>query len=373
MLGRFCCLYDTPEIPEVFKQHQNYKVFAYNSDAGKQFRRMHDNIRTEEDFYESVPLQRFLREFYANPSANPVVPAYIDADSRATRISIAKSISEAFDANAFDKIINEHVLQHRLDIHITSDLARTNKGKPDFASMLLTGQKETLSLFGLVPTSDLKWANLRKIFGGHSTAWMDEIELGIEGVVGEDHGLPCPIDVTFTLPTSEHRHFRPVLARFQEFQKGSYNFFVSLYESTHRQLNDAELLISGMTLGSEFKDLINDKEIFDSTIQDDNLVAASRKLRRQLALIEGESSELDLTNPAKLRDALSEKHKSEADDFFNQWKSLREKWLKALSKLEATKDPMDKKILMEVYEELKPINIKFLVACAESYLEEVKE
>jgi hypothetical protein len=52
-LGRFCCLYDTPEMPEVFRQHQNYQVFTFNSETGKSFRRMHNDIRTEDEFLRS--------------------------------------------------------------------------------------------------------------------------------------------------------------------------------------------------------------------------------------------------------------------------------------------------------------------------------
>src|ERR1700730_7309842 len=102
--GRFCCLYDTPDIPAVFGSYQSYQIFSFNSDLGFRFRQI-NSIKDEADFYERVPLQRFLKDFFGSPRQSPVRPTYAQDDDRDLRVQIAKAISEAFDANSFDKVV----------------------------------------------------------------------------------------------------------------------------------------------------------------------------------------------------------------------------------------------------------------------------
>lgn len=367
--GRFCCLYDTVDIPEVFRPYQSYRVFSYHSDYGEQYSRLH-GIQSESDFYDHVPLQHFLSDFYSTPKSNPILPTYMDSSNRDTRILIAKTISEAFDANAFDKIVNEDVLQHRLDLHITREQIAGNSNKPLFDEMELLGQKETIRLFGLVATTDLTWKDLRQVFVelGRPAPWMDEMEFGIASVVSRRR-LPEPMDISFTIPSDqEHgRTFRPVLARFQEYQRGSFNFYISLYESKFRTLTNSDLLISGIIMGSRFRDMIDDVQIFDDNVKGGALSSAARAIRRRLSLIEAEAFELGLTNPAKLTSAMNDEHREEVVAFFDQWEPIRGRFVSALEDIEVKADVKDKKRVGEVYASLRPINKKFLTACAESY------
>jgi hypothetical protein len=322
--GRFCCLFDTKDIPEVFRAYQSYRIFSFNSEEGEKFQKLH-GIQTEEDFYEQVPLQKFLLDFYATPKgAGPIYPNYDTSSNRNQRILIAKTICEAFDANAFDKMINERVLQHRIDVCITPDLRRS--GKPNFDEMLLLGQDESLRLFGLATTSDLKWKDLRQVFVelGRPSPWMDEMELTMAAILGR-RPLPTPMDISFTIPTEQGitRTFRPVLARFQQFQRGSFNFFISLYESKYRLLTDADLLISGIIMGSRFKELIADVQIFEANLKGAALSSTARSIRRRLLLIEAEAFELGLTNPAKLTNAMNAEHKGQVGEFFSESRSKK--------------------------------------------------
>src|SRR5205823_5427991 len=89
--GRFCCLYDTPDIPAVFGSYQSYQIFSFHSDLGLRFRQI-NSIKDEADFYERVPLQRFLKEFFGSPKRGPIRPSYGQDDDRDLRVQLAKAI-----------------------------------------------------------------------------------------------------------------------------------------------------------------------------------------------------------------------------------------------------------------------------------------
>jgi hypothetical protein len=51
----------------------------------------------------------------------------------------------------------------------------------------------------------------------------------------------------------------------------------------------------------------------------------------------------------------------------SEWEKIRSEFIAALADLEEKQNTNDRKRIQKVFDDLGPINIKFLTACAESY------
>ena len=73
-------------------------------------------------------------------------------------------------------------------------------------------------------------------------------------------------------------------------------------------------------MGSRFKELIADVQIFEANMKGAALSSTARSIRRRL---EAEAFELGLTNPAKLTNAMNAEHKGQVGEFFSESRSKK--------------------------------------------------
>jgi hypothetical protein len=100
-------------------------------------------------------------------------------------------------------------------------------------------------------------------------------------------------------------------------------------------------------------------------------------IRRQIELVENESAVFGLTNPLTLAQAFGDEHKPKVDKFFDDWNRIKQGIFEIIDRRLSGKNPQSdtvfRRALLNLFEELEPLNEQFVQLAAQLYAKSLED
>ena len=332
---RLFTIHDVEPLPSLLRFRQNRKVETWPGD---------DDLKTgreltpaEVDFYAATPLGQFFAEFAAAPSGNPLVPMddpLRDAVRLRAKVARqARDVTVPFRKSRLNDLRSELIYQNRVEIEIGN--ARFWEQDDLLRDAVISGKESTFLLLGYAgPAKDgtvrVSWGALQEHYRQSPAVmpWLDAV--GAEIAEAGRRRLPRDEIICFK-SAHDGQVYRPVVARQEIFHSGARRFYVLFIKARERHFSGephSSMLLAGIVMGSRtyfhlFEEGNLAARLFGPELNDDEFDAACQQLIYDIVRMELESSELGITNPDFLIEALGQHNRGIVETQFHVWKEAK--------------------------------------------------